>query len=256
MRPALTHSLHAFAHRLGVDVVRFPGARTSLARRIALVRHFAVDLILDVGANEGQYAQEMRNLGYIGSIISFEPLPDPFRRLQHRARNDPGWTAVNLALGDFDGEATMHVAGNSVSSSMLEMLPMHEQAAPGSAYIADVPVTVRRLDGLAGHYLQAAKRPFLKIDAQGFERRVLAGADEALPCIIGLQLELSLEPLYADGTLLEDMLTLTRQAGFSLLGIEPGFSDPRSGRLLQADGIFFRLPQPQPDVQATQDSVL
>jgi FkbM family methyltransferase len=220
-------------HRIGLDVGRYPGGRT-------LLRSFGVDLVLDVGANEGQYGQELRAIGYAGRIISFEPLPVPFQILERQARRDPRWDVVNLALGDFDGRAEMHVSANSVSSSMLEMLPAHQAAAPDSAYIGVASVDIRRLDSIAGTYLRDAATPLLKIDAQGFERRILDGSVQSLPRIAGLQIELELEPLYEDSTLLTQMIALLESHGFQLMGLEPGFTDMRSGRLLQADGLFFR----------------
>lgn len=52
--------------------------------------------------------------------------------------------------------------------------------------------------------------------------------------------ELELVPLYEGSVFLEIMLTRLRNLNFSLCRIRPGFSDPRSGRMLQVDGIFFR----------------
>lgn len=236
----LKHATREALHRIGLDVVRFPGGRTLLGRRIALLRSFGVDLVLDVGANEGQYARELRAIGYADRIVSFEPLPEPFRRLDLQAQRDPRWEVVNLALGDFDGRAEMHVSANSVSSSLLGMLPAHEAAAPDSGYIGVADVDIRRLDSIADAYLGDGARPLLKIDAQGFERRILEGSVRTLPRIVGLQVELELEPLYQDSTLLTEMIALLESHGFRLMGLEPGFTDMRSGRLLQTDGLFFR----------------
>jgi FkbM family methyltransferase len=249
----LKAATHALLHRAGVDLVRFPGQRTVLGRRIALLRSYAIDLVLDVGANSGQHARELRSIGYAGRIVSFEPLRDPFRLLQQRAQRDPLWTAVNLALGDIDGSATMHVAGNSVSSSMLEMLPAHSGAAPESRYVADMTVPVRRLDAVAGDYLRPHDRSLLKIDAQGSERKVLDGAAQVMDRLLGLQIELALEPLYLGGTLLLEMISMVEGLGFQLMGIEPGFTDMRTGRLLQADGLFFRVEAPKALVQHRAD---
>lgn len=227
-------------HRIGLDVGRFPGGRTLLGRRIILFRSFGVDLVLDVGANEGQYARELRAIGYGGRIVSFEPLPEPFRKLERHAQRDPQWEVVNLALGNFDGRAEMHVSANSVSSSLLGMLPAHQAAAPDSGYIGVADVEIRRLDSVADTYLRDGTNPLLKIDAQGFERRILEGSLRSLPRIVGLQVELELEPLYENATPLTEMIALLESQGFRLMGLEPGFTDMQSGRLLQTDGIFFR----------------
>jgi FkbM family methyltransferase len=158
---------HDALRRFGMDVVRYQASSHHLARRASLLRTHGVDLVVDVGASDGDYANELRRLGYRGRIASFEPLPVAMARLNRRRRKDSSWTAYNIALGDEDAETTIHVAGNSSSSSILEMLPNHERLAPGSANIGDVRVTVRRLDGMADEVIGNARRPFLKVDTQG-----------------------------------------------------------------------------------------
>ncbi|REO49609.1 FkbM family methyltransferase, partial [Mycobacterium tuberculosis] len=80
-----------------------------------------------------------------------------------------------------------------------------------------------------------------KIDVQGFEKQVIAGGDSTVhDRCVGMQLELSFQPLYEGGMLIREALDLVDSLGFTLSGLQPGFTDPRNGRMLQADGIFFR----------------
>jgi FkbM family methyltransferase len=232
--------------RFGVDVVRWPGRTQPLGRRLSLLRHHKIDVVLDVGANEGQYASLLRRIGWTGRIVSFEPLPEPFGRLDRRAARDKDWTAVNVALGERDGEGLMHVAGNVVSSSFLTVLPAHVAAAPDSGPVGDLRVPIRRLDSVFDEHVRPGERPFLKIDAQGYEQFILEGASASLPRIDGLQLELSLVPLYEGSALLEVLIDNLRMRGFELMGVEPGFADRHTGRLLQVDGVFFR-PRADPE---------
>ena len=53
--------------------------------RARLLASERIDLLLDVGANEGQYALRMRRAGFQGRIVSFEPLSDAFAALERRA---------------------------------------------------------------------------------------------------------------------------------------------------------------------------
>jgi hypothetical protein len=80
----------------------------------------------------------------------------------------------------------------------------------------------------------------VKADVQGFERAVIDGATHLLARAAGMQLELSFVPLYEGGMLYREALDLTESLGFVVMGMIPGFTDPRDGRLLQADGIFMR----------------
>jgi len=114
------------------------------------------------------------------------------------------------------------------------------KAAPESSYIGTERSPLRRLDSIAANYLRPDSIPFIKIDTQGFEPQVLKGASELLKQTVGLQLELSLTPLYEGETVFTDMIAQLTLLGFEMWGFEPGFIDWRTGRLLQMDGTFFR----------------
>ena len=95
-----------------------------------------VSVVLDIGANGGQFARGLRTAGYNDRMISFEPLSEPFATLQASASADPLWDCCRCALGDIDGTVSMHVAGNSgQSSSVLPMLQLHQDAAPYANYV-------------------------------------------------------------------------------------------------------------------------
>ena len=127
------------------------------------------------------------------------------------------------------------------SSSVLPMLPSHRDALPEANYIGTEEAPIYRLDSLAPTLLRPSDVAFLKIDVQGYEKQVLAGGKSTVKdrCV-GLQLELSLLPLYEGGMLIREALDLVYSLGFTLTGLLPGFTDLRNGRMLQADGIFFR----------------
>jgi FkbM family methyltransferase len=223
-----------------VDVVRFQPETHWLARRWSLLMAWGVDLVVDVGANDGEYATTLRRLGYRGRIVSFEPLPDAAARLRARHARDAHWTSYELGLGDVQGTAELHIAGNSASSSFLPMLASHEQHAPESMFVGSTTVRIATLDQLADEVMAGARRPFLKIDTQGYEQRVLAGATQSIGRFVGIQLELSIEPLYEGAPDHLEMLRTIDELGFVLMGIEPGFSDRKTGRMLQFDALAFR----------------
>lgn len=212
-----------------------------LFRLVTLLRHNKVDLVIDVGANNGGYGTELRQLGYRGAIVSFEPLPGAYARLVERTRRDDSWTCHQIALDDTEGVKDLNVAGNDgASSSFLEMLPRHVAAAANSRYVEQLPVSVRRLDSMWGEINRPGARAFLKIDVQGLETNVLRGAEQTLPSLIGVQLELSLVPLYEGAAGYLDMLRFMTKSGFALVGLEPGFWDEMTGQTLQVDALFLR----------------
>jgi FkbM family methyltransferase len=201
-----------------------------------------VDVVFDVGANSGQYATGLRRAAYKGRIISFEPLSGPFSVLESKASKDPLWDCRRYALGDVDGTISINVAGNAgQSSSILPMLKSHQDAYPPANYIGTEDVPIHRLDSLAPEILRPTDVIFLKIDVQGFEKQVLAGSKSTVnDRCVGMQLELSFLPLYEGGMLIPEALDLIYSLGFTLTGLLPCFMDTRNGRMLQADGIFFR----------------
>lgn len=232
--------------RFGFDLVRSLPPDDILRRRIDLLRQHRVDVVFDIGANAGQYVATLRALGYQGRVVSFEPSSEAFRLLSQAARRDPGWVAVNCALGEREGSTTLHLSGNSQSSSVLAMLPAHLAAAPSSAYVAEETVAMTTLARQIDRYLQPGERLFVKIDTQGSEGRVLSGAADRLSFVVGLQLELSMVPLYEKQPLVEELIATVRALGFVPMLLEPDFYDPTAGQLLQADGIFFRVAPVQP----------
>jgi FkbM family methyltransferase len=241
-RMGLLHRARLVAHRAGIELSRyFPELDSNRLFMNQLESH-RVDIVLDVGANSGQFAADLRKANFEGRIVSFEPLSGPFSLLEHKASKDPLWDCRQCALGDFDGTISINVAGNAgESSSILPMLKSHQDVYPRANYIGTEEVPMYRLDSVAPEILRPTDVTFLKIDVQGFEKLVLAGGESTVnDYCVGMQIELSFLPLYEGGMLIREALDLVYSLGFTLTGLKPCFTDMRNGRMLQADGIFFR----------------
>ncbi len=227
--------------KLGWAVHRYVPPTSPTQGLVASLHKFGIDLILDVGANTGQFATDLRHWGYTGRIVSFEPLTQAHGELLQASEGDPMWDVYpRCALGNHEGEVEINIAGNSQSSSILPMLESHRSAAPESEYQGKEIVRIKTLDAVAGQYLKNAHATFLKIDTQGFEWAVLDGAFATLPHIKGILVELSLLPLYEGQHLWREVMARLEGEGFTLWSFKPVFSDQASGRTLQVDGIFFR----------------
>ena len=208
-----------------------------------ILSEHGINLVFDVGANAGHFGHYLRDAGYRGRIVSFEPLSTAWRQLLEASRKDPRWeVAPRAAIGSDEGELEIHVARNSVSSSILALHAAHTDAAPASGFIGKERVPLQRLDSLASEYLHSDSVPFLKIDTQGYEDRVLEGAGGIMNRIVGIQLELSLVPLYKGQRLGDELTERLKRLGFELWAMSPVLVDPQSGRLLQLDATFFRRP--------------
>jgi FkbM family methyltransferase len=231
--------------RVDLELRNFSIEKSENARFFTMLSHHKVNTIFDIGANEGQFGITLRDFGYKGKIISFEPLTNAREGLIRISQDDPLWEiAPQAAIGDEDGEIEINIAGNSESSSVLNMLDSHLEAAPSSKYIGKEKVLLRKLDTLSQDFIDDNSVVFLKIDTQGYEEKVMNGAHALMKNIVGLQLEISLVPLYEAHSLLDDMFQNLKEKGFELWGISTVFSDPHTAQLLQIDATFFR-PQTQ-----------
>ena len=209
-------------------------------RRKKLQLYCGINKILDIGANSGQYALEQINtLNYKGSIISFEPMKEPFQQLLEKSNKFISWDVVNIGLGLIKESKSINVAQNSYSSSLLEMLPSHLKNAPQSKYIDQEEIRLDTLSNVYHSHCNESDSVFLKIDTQGYEYQVLKGGLEILSKIKMIQLEMSLIPLYDGEKTFEDMMDYLSDKHFKLVSIEPGFYSEKTGQLLQMDGIFI-----------------
>ncbi len=227
------------AKQCGYEILG-PSRSYATERSLAgLLRQERINLALDVGANMGQFADELRASGYTGRIVSFEPLTSAHAELCRKAEADPNWRiADRTAIGAETGLINIHISGNSVSSSILEILPRHLESAPKSVYIGSETVPVKRLDDL--YAISLDDRALLKIDVQGYEWHVLEGAPRILGSCCAVICEMSLSQLYEGQLLARELWGLLAAQGFEAWSLEPGFRDPVTGRMLQFDGFFVR----------------
>ena len=202
--------------------------------RARLIDERGVTVVIDVGANAGQYARRLREDGYAGTIISFEPLRDAYELLCAASADDPAWHALNVALGDAPAVATINVSANSFSSSFLPISNRTVDAAPDAAYIGVEDVSVTALDLLA----LPPGRKMLKADVQGAEPSVLRGARALLPTVELVELEMSLVPMYEGQELAPAVCAMMRERGFVPVALEAGLTHPETGEILEIDGIF------------------
>jgi FkbM family methyltransferase len=239
MTHSIRHSLRSVVEATGHQIRKTDVYSSQRLRYRRLFSLLDLNLILDVGANAGQFATLCRTIGYRGNILSFEPSSTAYQKLLAAASSDPLWTVAGVALGATTGEAEINVSADSFCSSILPMLDSHLSAAPRSGYLHKEKVSIRRLDDVLPPPAFTSKA-LLKLDVQGFELQVLTGAPRILSQALAVQLEMSLLPLYQGETLMPEMSATMCNHGFQLWDLEPSFRDPATGRLLQVDGIFVR----------------
>ncbi len=219
--------------RLGLEKIHHPSFVDLLLRE-------GIETVLDVGANTGHYGGELRERGYRGRIVSFEPIAAVFDQLERRSRGDALWDAHRLGIGDVDGSATISVAEATVFSSFKPPSDYTAGKFEGAREERQEVVPVVRLDSFLDQHPEYASKSFLKIDAQGFEKEVLIGAGNLLDDFIGIQLELPLRALYQGQDTLIPMIEWIGERGFEIaMAKENGF-DWQTVRLLELDVLFVK----------------
>ncbi len=211
-----------------------------------LFKLLAVDCVIDVGANIGQYHEFLRlHMEYAGEIVSFEPVQEMYDTIARRSAVDPKWAVHKLALGDADRAATINVLAERTLTSLL---PRNEQSLRSMGYEKYVretelerteAVEVRRLDGLIDSIVHAGRRVFLKSDTQGYDMQVIRGASGCLDRLLAIQVELPVREVYQGaGNYLEALAELTAM-GFDPTGFFPVQRD-RTLRVVNVDAVLVR----------------
>ena len=225
--------IHRYLGRFGYQISTMPSLARFLTSR-------NINLVLDVGANVGQFGLKIRKAGYRGEIISFEPIPDAANQLRQVASRHMPWTVEQVGLGASESELDLNVSESSVFSSFLPQTEFARDFDRSSAVAYVIKAQVRRLD----HYLPrvTGKKVFLKIDAQGFEAQVLSGAGACLQSVEGILLELPIEHLYKDMWLLEEAVAQLRSLGFVISQLRPvnTLPDDRAS-IVELDCVFRRV---------------
>ncbi|MES2006834.1 MAG: FkbM family methyltransferase [Patescibacteria group bacterium] len=219
--------------RFGFDVVRYHSFWDDIAKPRE------IKTILDVGANDGFFAADMRLKFPEARIISFEPLHEVYASLLERMKDDQNFKAYNVALGENFGSITIHHSASHASSSLLPMGELHKKIYPGSVEHTDESVKIERLDdALKDTPLQAPV--LVKIDVQGFEAGVIKGGSEVLRKADIILVENSFVTLYEGQLLFGGIHDLLKELGFSYRGRGETHYDPRTKEPIYEDSVFIK----------------
>jgi len=205
--------LRRVKHRFDPPHVKFD--RAEHARLLALVRATLgpADCAVEIGANEGAILATMVAAAPRGPHLAFEPIPALAATLRERF---PSVEVHACALSDHDGEEDFAHVVTRPGWSGLRARPTPD----ASDRIETIRVPVRRLDDLIG---DRAPR-LVKIDVEGAEREVLAGAADTLARhrpVVAFEHGLGSADHY--GTEPRHLFEiLVGHAGLEISGLEPG----------------------------------
>ena len=220
-----------------------------LERRLAHVVRAPAPVVLDVGAHEGQSNRLFRRLFPDATLWSFEPDPETFARLE--AGVDPALPGgcERVALSDRDGTATFHrnsishtsslLARSATSRDSIDLARARAAGVPAAPSSERFEVPVRRLDGwCAARGLAAVD--LLKVDVQGAEVAVLAGAAGILPATVTVAVEISFFDLYERSSSFFEVESLLHPHGLDLYALAEVSDNPMNGRTDWVTAIYTR----------------
>jgi len=249
----LTDARHLL-HRAGIDVTRWPHRPEAGVIDWGLaevIRSRGINCVIDVGGNRGLFARRLRELGYAGRIVSFEPSPTVLPVIQAAAERDPDWIVRPVALSSEPGQAQLRLHKDPELDSMLDTLPGVVDQLPHVAGTGIVTITLSTLAAEFPAIIAGIAEPqvLLKSDTQGYDVKVLrgAGASGLAPAVVAVLVELAAQPIYHDQPDMTTVMDLIMTAGFTPVAFEPFFQSSDGLRMIELDALFIRPDRSGPD---------
>lgn len=226
-------------HYFGVDIIKYPPEKNFNQRLVNILNEVQTDLILDIGANRGQFGKMIFTSGYSNKLLSFEPVSSVYKLLEDCAKQNNNWHVYErCCIGDEVGENYINIS-NLIGNSSVLNIKSTQYNVKQSHYVSKEKVKQITLETLNDNtLLKKSKSIFVKMDIQGFEHFVLSCLDKVNYNIVGFYIELSLVKLYDNQ---EDYLyicNLLKKHGYDLVFVEP--ESIRSGRMIQFNGVFLK----------------
>jgi FkbM family methyltransferase len=212
------------------------GVLAGAEHRRVLSRDLGV--VVDIGANRGQFALAARRWTPKARVVSFEPLIGPADIYRRVFSGDDQVVLYQTAIGPASMRQKMHVSARDDSSSLLPISLAQVAMFPGTAEVATAEVRIGPLDEFvkAEELISPA---MLKLDVQGFEYDALRGCEALLHRFDWVYCECSFIELYSGQKLVWEVISWLAARNFCLAGVFNSAYD-HQGQAVQADFLFHR----------------
>jgi FkbM family methyltransferase len=233
----------------GINLIRVPIYREGLKHGVAAaiehenflksISDKGIELVIDAGANIGQFSLAVRENLPQCQIIAFEPLLGPAAKFENVFANDESVVLHQLALNTVEGDVEMHVSNSIDSSSILPITSEQDRIFPNTSEDHLEKVKTAPLSNFISPAVKQ-RSCLLKIDVQGFELEVLKSAELILDKVKIIFVECSFVELYTGQPLVADIISWLLEKQFILVGVGSMYFD-NMGRSIQGDFIFERI---------------
>ena len=243
-------NLHRILAYLGIDfrlvrnleIAKAKEKFENKIKELQILSNYNIKTVLDIGANVGQFARQVRICCPEATIYSFEPLPNVYKQLVEELLSDTNVIPVNLAISNSSGKVDMYCNNFSPSSSLLPMADLHKDEMPFTASSEIVNVSAISLDDwIAGQDIILNNDLLIKMDVQGNELKVIEGGIVTLRKAKILIVEVSFYELYQGQPLFDDIYNVLKSYGFVYRGSINQYQSQQSKKILFADGIFENI---------------
>jgi FkbM family methyltransferase len=230
------------ARRTNLIVRRYPPTNALDQELRRIIATYDISTIIDVGAHVGGFALRRREQGFDGRLISIEPFEASYVALAAMAANDDHWEAIQVALGGSDGTKRMHqYTGDGQFNSLRDLDDHATEYKSDLRSIASVEVGMCRLDAIWPSIGADARSSLLKIDTQGYDLEVIAGAGDLISSFPAVLAEVAIKPLYEGAPLFEELVAAMRERGFEITGTFPLHRYADGVRVIEFDCTFINV---------------
>lgn len=229
------------ARRLGLSVPRWRAARSAGLDLLPSLRGISDGLVVDLGANIGDWTAALLRAVPTAQVLAVEPAAAPRATLERRFEGDARITVDGRAVAGSVSLRDFRVTEHSHNASLYAPRDMDVYYGHGWGVNEVVTVETTTIDDLVGGRALA----LMKIDVQGAEREVLAGAVKTLKRTAAVLLEVTFASHYEGAAPFAWLHEHMTSRGFALVGMSPPFLS-QQGAALWADACYARLAVERP----------
>lgn len=248
MRHEVKHIIQSGLRRLGYELRRVPPASGAGSTAPPAAPDWpwswiratrTIGTVIDIGANDGRYADFLAGYFKPSSLYVFEPLPACLPALRALADSFPDVHIFNVALADRAGRAELYENSYPPSTSLYRVAEAMRREFPYAAGETPTDVEVARLDDLVD-VKQLARDIFVKIDVQGAEAQVIRGGRAVFAASAFVLIEMTFVSMYQGQPLFDEVHALLGELGLRLAGMKNQICSTTTGEPLFAHCLYVR----------------
>ncbi len=214
--------INHFLNKYGYESIRKKKSPSLKSHLFNLIDQYLIDIVIDVGANHGQFGKLLRSIGYQGEILSFEPSKKSFEILSKVSSQDERWKIYPLGLGDKKTSEQINIFESSDFNSLLQPSDMGKTTFKNKLKkLHSEFIHIETLNRILTPHQLKGKRVFLKMDTQGYDLNVFKGASKYYSNIACLLTEISLQQIYQKMPNYHETLSFYESKGFAISGFYP-----------------------------------